>query len=96
MTFFSSCFYLKFYNFSFLKDVTYLILERSERKDEAGRESTSEREILIGCLSNAPRLGTEPASQACALTEDQTSNLAFSGKIPNQLCHTGQGYNFSF
>ena len=33
------------------------------------------RETLIGCLSHAPWLGTKPATQACGLTRNRTSNF---------------------
>ena len=37
-------------------------------------------------------MGTEPATQAYALTGNQTSDLSVCRMIPNQLSHTDQGY----
>ena len=38
-----------------------------------------------------PQPGTEPASQACALTGNRTGDLWLWGMMPDQLSHTGQG-----
>ena len=35
--------------------------------------------------------GTEPATQACVLTGDLTSDLLLCRMMLNQLSHTGQG-----
>ena len=40
-----------------------------------------------------PQLGTCPATQACALTRNQTSNLRVCGMMPKQLSHTNQFIN---
>ena len=37
------------------------------------------------------QLGTKPATQACALTGNQTSELSVCGMMPNLLSHTSQG-----
>ena len=50
-----------------------------------------EREVLIGCLPYAPQLGIEPATQACALTGNQTPNFSVYRTTPNHLSRTGQG-----
>ena len=57
-----------------------------------GRERERGRETLIGCLLHTPQLGTGPATQACALTGNRTSDLLLCGTVLNQLSHTGQGY----
>ena len=49
------------------------------------------RETSVSCHLQAPRPGTEPTTQAHALTRNQTCNLLFHGMTPNQLRHTGQG-----
>ena len=41
-----------------------------------------------------PQLGTWPATQACALTGNQTSNLSVSRLVLNPLSHTSQGSTF--
>ena len=38
-----------------------------------------------------PQLGTGPATQACALTRNQTHNLSVCGRMPNPLRCTSQG-----
>ena len=42
-------------------------------------------------LLTGTRLGTEPATQACALMGKSTGNLSFSRMTPSQLSHKGQG-----
>ena len=53
-----------------------------------------EKETPTCCLLYSPRPGTEPASQACALTRNQTGNLSgdllLCKKMPKQLSYTGQ------
>ena len=65
-----------------------------EQRREGGRgeEHQCERETPISCLSYAPHLGTEPATQACALTGNQTSDLLLCQTMANQPSHTGQDY----
>ena len=36
-------------------------------------------------------VASEPATQACALTGNQTGDISLCRTIPNQLSHTGQG-----
>ena len=51
-----------------------------------------ERERNIDLLPLAhPQLGTWPATQACALTGNQTSNLLVLELVLNPLSHTSQG-----
>ena len=47
---------------------------------------------IIGCLLHTPQPGTEPATQARALMENQTGNILLRGTTSNQLNHTHQGY----
>ena len=53
----------------FLKIFIYLFLDQEE-----GREKERERNISVWLLFTYPLLGTWPATQACALTGNQTSN----------------------
>ena len=57
---------------------------------EGGRERN--RETLIGCLLLVPWLGTEPATQVCALTGDQTYNLLVYGRMLHPADLPGQGH----
>ena len=67
------------------------------REEKGGRKrETDMRETLIGCLSYAPWLGTEPATQACALTGNPTCDPLLCRTTPNQLSHTTQGYIINF
>ena len=50
-----------------------------------------ERETSMGCLSPVPQPGTEPTTQACALTRTLTGDLFVCGTAPNPLSHTDQG-----
>ena len=77
--------------FLFFKDL-FTIRERGKR----GRE-TSVCERYIDWLPLAcPQLGTWPATQACALTGDWTSDLAIHRPALNPLNHTSQGNNANF
>ena len=44
--------------------------------EREGEKLQCERATLIGYLSYVPGLGTESATQACALTRNQTSDLS--------------------
>ena len=75
------------YYIKFLKKYfTYLYLDRGE-----GKEKERERNISA-CLPLArPVLETRPATQACALAGNQTSNPLFPRPARNPLSHTSQG-----
>ena len=49
-----------------------------------------ERNIDLLPLAH-PQLGTWPATQACALTRNQTGDLSVCRPALNQLSHTSQG-----
>ena len=56
------------------------------------RRETWMCERYIDWLSlSCPQPGTQPVTQACALTGNQTSDLSVCGRMPNQLSHTGHG-----
>ena len=67
----------------FFKDFIYLFLEREE-----GREKERERNINVWLPLSCPSLGTQPTSQACALTGNQTSDPLVSRLALNPLSHT--------
>ena len=73
---------------TFFKGFIYVFLDRGERwEKEKGRN------INCGCLSRtSPRLGTQPATQACAPTGNQTSDPLVHKPVLNPLSHTSQGY----
>ena len=54
------------------------------------------KKTSISCLSQAPQLGTEPPTQACALIWNQTGDSLLCERTPNQPSHTGQGISSSF
>ena len=82
---------LLLYIFSFFKDFIYLFLERGE-----GREKERERNINVWLPLTRPQLGTWPATQACALTGNQTSGPLVRRPALNPLSHTSQGTNKIF
>ena len=61
------------------------------RKAKTGREAS-----MCGCLSHAPRLGTRPATQACALIGNQTGDPVAHRLVLNPLSHSSQGRNHCF
>ena len=80
--------YQKKYTFSFFKDL-YLFIFR-------GREKERERNINVWLLLVHPLLGTWPATQACALTGNQTSHPLVHRLVLNPLSHTSQGRSIYF
>ena len=76
--------YLSILYFIF-KDFIYLFLERGE-----GREKERERNINVWVPFATPT-GTWPATQACSLTGNQTSDLLVHRPALNPLSHTSQG-----
>ena len=63
-----------------------LFLDRGE-----GREKEKERNINVWLPLTHPKWGTWPATQACALTGNQTSNTLVHRPVLNPLSHTSQG-----
>ena len=61
-----------------------LLLESGE-----GREKGRKRNISV---KDKHQLRIHPATQACALTGNWTSDLLLCGTMLNQLSHTGQGW----
>ena len=72
--------------FSFFKDFIYLFLERGE-----GREKERERNINVWLPLMNPLLGAWPATQACALAENQIHDSLVCSLAPNPLSHISQG-----
>ena len=69
----------------FFKDLIYLFLDRVEGKER-------ERNINVWLPLMHPLLGLWPATQACALTGNQTGNPLIYRLPVNPLSHTSQGY----
>ena len=65
----------------------YLFLERGE-----GREKERERNTNMWLPLKCPQLGTWPATQACALTGNQTSDPLVLRSVLKPLSHSSQGY----
>ena len=80
-------FYFTFYCLRF-----YLFIFR-----QSGREGEREEE-KHQCVvaSHVPQLGIWPATQACALTGNQTGNPLVRRPVLNPLSHTSQGRDFYF
>ena len=79
---------LYFFNvkLNFLKNI-YLFLER-------GMEGEGNINVWLPLVR--PLLGTWPATQACALTGNQTSNLSVHRPVLNPLSHTSQSDSMCF
>ena len=72
-------------SFLFKKDFIYLFLERGE-----GREKESERNINVWLPLTHHPLGTCPATHACALPENQTSDPLVHRSALSPLSHTSR------
>ena len=68
------------------KDLIYVFLEREE-----GRKQERERNINVWLPLTSPLLGTQHATQACALTGNRTSDPLVHRPALNPLSHTSQG-----
>ena len=75
------CLFLRFYLFIFR---------------EGGREEQEGEKRQCAVASHAPLLGTWPATQACALTGNRTSDLLVCRPVLNPLSHTSQGQGPGF
>ena len=73
--------------FIFIKDFIYIFLEKGEQ-----REKERERNVNVWLPLARPLLGTWPATQACALTGNRTSDPSFCSPVLNPLSHTSQGF----
>ena len=76
--------------FVIIKIFIYLLLQRGERRE---KERERNRDQLP--LSHL-QLGTYPATQACALTGNQTSSFSVCRPALNLLSHTSWGINIVF
>ena len=68
------------------KDSIYLFLERGE-----GREKEREKNTNVWLPLEHPLLGTWPATQALALTGNQTSDPLVCRRALSPVSHTSQG-----
>ena len=68
------------------KDFIYLLLDRWE-----GREKERERNNNVWLSLTGPLLGAWPATQACALPGNRSSDPLVLRLILNPLSHTSQG-----
>ena len=75
----------------FFKDFIYLFLERGE-----GKEKERGKKISVWLPLTCPLLGTWPATQACALTENRTSDPLVRRPALNSLSYTSQGWYLYF
>ena len=73
---YSYCMLGYFLNFIFIFDFR----ERGREREGEEEKHQCERETLIACLLQAPQLGTEPETQACALTRNQSATFWFEGR----------------
>ena len=65
-------------------------------RERGGQRREKEREKNIdGCFSCMTQPEARPATQACAMTGNQTGNLLLCWTTASQLSHTGQGLNLT-
>ena len=68
----------------------YLLLGRGEEREKERETSVWERYIYWLSLAH-PQLGTQPTTQACVLTWNQTGDLWVPRPALSPLSHTSQG-----
>ena len=68
-----------------------LFLDREE-----GKEKERERNVNVWLPLVCPLLGAWPATQACALTGNQTGYTLVLRPVLHSLSHTSQGWRLSF
>ena len=68
----------------------FFFLKQGKGGEREGKKQWGERKTSIGCLGYS-QLGTEPATQACALTRKQTDDFSVFETEPNQVSYTGWG-----
>ena len=62
-----------------------LTLKRRREEEREGENHPCERETLIGCILHIPQPGTEPTTQACTVTRNQTHHILVCWMMPDQL-----------
>ena len=67
--------------FIFLRVYLFILRQRARMREK----------LQCVVASHAPLMGTWPASQACALTGNRTSDLLVHRPVLNSLSHTSQG-----
>ena len=85
--------YVEKSNFFLKKNFIYVFLGRGEGKDKERERKTDVLEKHWLPFTRL-QLGTQPATQACALTGNQTSDLLDCRLVLSSLSHTSQGYLF--
>ena len=75
----------------FLNEDFIYFRERGREEERKGKKHQCVRETSTGHLLQTPQLGTT-ATQACALTRNQTSGGLLCRMMPNQLIITGQSW----
>ena len=68
---------------------------RALRERREKREKNIDMKTSIGCFPYAPQLGIQPATQVCALTQNQTHNLWCTERCSNQLSHPARAQPYS-
>ena len=77
----------------FLK-ILFIFRERRRQVERDEEKHWCETDISQLTLVCTPIRGQKPTIQACALIGNWTSYLSFFRTAPNQLSHTGQGYEY--
>ena len=69
--------------------------ERGREGERLVEKHRCESVTWIGCFAYVPQPGNRPATQACVLTGNSSSDLLLRRTMPNQLRHTNQ-HQFQF
>ena len=81
-------------SFFFKKDLIYSFSERGEGREK--ERETNTKKNIDWLPPPHTQLGTQSATQACALTGNQTGDLSVHRPALNPLSHTSQGFFFFF
>ena len=76
---------------SFCKDFIHLFLDMGKGGRKRGRETLMWERNIDWLSLISPKLGTKPATQACALTRNWPSDFSLCPMTHNQLSHLSRG-----
>ena len=96
LSFLPKCWYFKVFPifiYLFFKDFILILRERG-KEGERGRETSMWKRYIYWLSLTHPQLGTWPATQACALSGNWTSDLLVHRSALNPLNQTSQGWRF--
>ena len=78
------------YKIVIVRGFFYLKKERGRGEEERERNTDVRKKQLVASRMHQD-WGTEPATQACALTGNWTGEFSLCGRMPSRVSHTSQG-----